>query len=545
MMRSSRCYAVTIAVLSGLGLVLATLLGAGAVAGAAPNFAPLLAAEIAVSSAAAEPAAALFYTATLANLQGFAVAAEVQLPVPAHVSYTNNLSHTPGVGTSSYVAATNSVAWVGSLPAGETLHISYGGVVDNPLHDGTVITAVAEVNDYFNPAYGDVVTTAVHSEPDLALSWRTLTPASARPGEVVTAVLHVENSGETDTHVYVTDTVPSCLALGDVGVRGIVVGPDYIYWDFRLDAGRAHVLTYTATVRETDPATGGSCRRRTATETSQVDDTYHPVFEKSAGVWVRGPLIELVVSTSPLSGVVGEAFTYTVALTNTGDDDGDYAISAAIAGGHFSGTLPAVGALPPGGTYRQTLNGALGGASVLEINTVARERVTPLTATAASTIGVERDITYVYLPLVTRSYTPPCDFLEPNDDFAQATPLVIGTPVVGIFSYDADEDFLVFDVASAGNYTMQTGDLGPDTDTILYLFDEAQALLWWNDDAGPGQLWSTITRHLEPGRYYLKVEDYDPRQFGCDHTYSVSATPAAGVGSLSAGHGVYPENKRR
>ena len=99
---------------------------------------------------------------------------------------------------------------------------------------------------------------------------------------------------------------------------------------------------------------------------------------------------------------------------------------------------------------------------------------------------------------------------------------IIGTASRQVFSYDGDVDYLAFEVTQPNTYTVQTGSLGPDTDTVLYLYDQNQTLLDWNDDAASGTLWSRVGPvYLNAGRYYLKVEDYNPHHYGCGHSYDV------------------------
>lgn len=406
---------ISIAIL--LSMLLICLAGLTLSVQARPLAGPLLEANIAVSTALTEPGSRVTYTATVNNPQIFSVGAEVSLPIPAELSYTGGLTYS--LGAANYKASSRSVVWSGSIAPGETLQIGYAGTVSNPLRNNTVITGQVVVNDYFNPVYSDTTGTTVQSEPDMSPSRKSSAPAAVlQPGQVVTTVLRLENIGNSDTHVYLTETIPSCFSLGDVSVQDIVIGPDYLNWDFDLTAGGVHTLTYQAAARETCLQEGVS--QQVILQTS-VNDSHHPVFTMNSAV-------------------------------------------------------------------------QFGEAAVIE---------------------------EVYLPLIGKGGGVTCDLAEPNNSFARATVVTTDSPSQQVFSYDADVDYLTFEVTQAGEYTVQTANLGPDTDTTLYLYDQAYYLLDWNDDAVVGVLWSRISRYLEAGRYYLKAEDYNPRSFGCDHTYIV------------------------
>lgn len=393
-----------VTVLAGLSLTL--------VVQARPLGSGLLTAGITVSSTTTEPGSSLVYTATVHNARSYAVEAEVSLPLPAEITYAD-LGH--NLGTANYNDTVRSVIWTGSIPAGQTLQLSYTGTVQNPCRDETIITGKVQVDDHFYPVYADNVTSTVQSEPDMSPSYKKSVPAVVtEPGQTVTTTLHLENAGTSGAHVYITETVDSCFRLGDVSVQDVIIGPSYIHWDFDLPAGGVHTMTYRASVKE-DCLTGGGVRQ--VPLGTKVYDSHHPEF------------------TMDNSVQFGE-------------------------------------------------------------------------------------LKLVYLPLLFSNFNS-CDPDEPNNDVTQAVSMTVGSPAWQVFSSDADVDYLVFDVPTAGDYTMQTGNLGQNTDTILYLLDDTGEVLEWNDDDGDN-LWSRIGPfYLAAGRYYLKIEDYNPRQYGCDHTYSV------------------------
>ncbi|HEC36404.1 MAG TPA: PKD domain-containing protein, partial [Anaerolineae bacterium] len=138
----------------------------------------------------------------------------------------------------------------------------------------------------------------------------------------------------------------------------------------------------------------------------------------------------------------------------------------------------------------------------------------------------------VYLPLVLRTYTPPCfDAYEPDDTVDQATAIPVdGTPQRHNFHEAGDVDWIAFEVPDPSvDYLVETFDLN-DTDTVIYLYDsDGERLLDWNDDAAPGVAASRLT--FDPyhaGTFYVKIVQYDPSTGGCDQAYSVRVTAQIG-----------------
>ncbi|WBQ05555.1 PPC domain-containing protein [Kribbella sp. CA-293567] len=105
---------------------------------------------------------------------------------------------------------------------------------------------------------------------------------------------------------------------------------------------------------------------------------------------------------------------------------------------------------------------------------------------------------------------------EAGDSTAAATALSVGTPAAGFIAAEADTDVYRVDVATAGNYTATASSaaLGGNLDIKLDLLNSAGAVVTTADpdsgqtDAGtPTGLGATVTSNLQPGTYYLRIDN--------------------------------------
>ncbi|RMG34892.1 MAG: hypothetical protein D6732_10105 [Methanobacteriota archaeon] len=110
------------------------------------------------------------------------------------------------------------------------------------------------------------------------------------------------------------------------------------------------------------------------------------------------------------------------------------------------------------------------------------------------------------------------DPYEPDNDFNSATPLFFDIPQNHSLVPGNDTDFFVFNVTQQGIVTIDTfGDTG---DPIMYLYDENQNQIDFNDDSG--SLFPRISRTLTPGTYYVQISPYGG--FGLVPWYTISIT---------------------
>jgi len=109
---------------------------------------------------------------------------------------------------------------------------------------------------------------------------------------------------------------------------------------------------------------------------------------------------------------------------------------------------------------------------------------------------------------------PPQDANEPNDAFAQATPLTIGTPLVAVIATTADVDYYSFTVPAGGaSVRFQTFDASGVTcqgnmDPIIGVFGDPpneSAPIAVSDDTGVPPLCEDLTVPLAEGTNYVGV----------------------------------------
>jgi hypothetical protein len=123
------------------------------------------------------------------------------------------------------------------------------------------------------------------------------------------------------------------------------------------------------------------------------------------------------------------------------------------------------------------------------------------------------------------------DANEPNNTFATATPLTIGTPVVAAISPTSDVDYYFFDVPAGGAavrfQTFDSGGVACDpthgnVDPFIGVFDATQTLVAEDDDGGLPPWCEDLTVALAEGTNYVGVAGYPPE---FRYTLSVTIVP--------------------
>ncbi len=83
-----------------------------------------------------------------------------------------------------------------------------------------------------------------------------------------------------------------------------------------------------------------------------------------------------------------------------------------------------------------------------------------------------------------------------------------------------DQDWLRFTAVSGGVYYIETKELGPNSDTVLQLYDrDGTTLLKSNDDAGAGRSASLVFTATVPGDYFVRTTQYNSNIAGADTNY--------------------------
>lgn len=100
--------------------------------------------------------------------------------------------------------------------------------------------------------------------------------------------------------------------------------------------------------------------------------------------------------------------------------------------------------------------------------------------------------------------------VEPNDDCGTATVVTLDDPMQASIDPAGDVDWFEFTVTEAGCYDFETapgeGQDGGDTQMYLYA-DDCVTELAYNDDGGEG-LYSKFQVNLDPGTYFVYVNEY-------------------------------------
>ncbi|MDH4209232.1 MAG: hypothetical protein OEV76_10190, partial [Anaerolineae bacterium] len=123
------------------------------------------------------------------------------------------------------------------------------------------------------------------------------------------------------------------------------------------------------------------------------------------------------------------------------------------------------------------------------------------------------------------------DLYEPDDSIAQAVPISTdGTPQERSLHTAGDLDYASFDAEQGRAYTIETFGLGPEIDTIIYLYDGQGQELAHNDDGTEELLASRIIWIApESGTYYVMVHDLAGDSAGWEATYSLVVEESASL----------------
>ncbi|MFN2243640.1 MAG: PPC domain-containing protein [Anaerolineae bacterium] len=138
--------------------------------------------------------------------------------------------------------------------------------------------------------------------------------------------------------------------------------------------------------------------------------------------------------------------------------------------------------------------------------------------------------TLIFLPLVMRSYPPPPPVVQVADAPGTCPGLSIdlGTFYRDNFDGENDNDCFAFTAVAGQTYVLETGDLGPQADTLLALYaaSDCGTTLAENDDINyPHDVASRIVWTAPAdGVYCALVRSYDWRVYGLDTGYTLRVT---------------------
>ncbi|MBN1955656.1 MAG: right-handed parallel beta-helix repeat-containing protein [Anaerolineae bacterium] len=218
----------------------------------------------------------------------------------------------------------------------------------------------------------------------------------------------------------------------------------------------------------------------------------------------------------------GSVVVYTHTLSNEANVTQAVGLEVSTPAEGFSMTLsPPEAILPPFAqtTISLTVHVArhpdpLGRAVLLAVGSVTG------TATAIDTTTVRWA---VYLPLLQRDY-PLYELVGDAPDVCPGYPISVRVRQYGEdFDHANDNDWYAFGAEAGRIYAVDTFDLGPLADTVLFLYDvDCATLLASNDDCSPGDPRSCLTWQAPAdGTYHLLVRHYDWAQYGAGTEYTL------------------------
>jgi hypothetical protein len=135
--------------------------------------------------------------------------------------------------------------------------------------------------------------------------------------------------------------------------------------------------------------------------------------------------------------------------------------------------------------------------------------------------SVGPDATYE-IRIIASDTVEGADSYEPDDSIAQASSIdTDGTYQSHTLHVTVDVDYVAFLADEGVEYTIETGNLEGDCDTVIYLYDEDGTELDYDDDSGEQSLASRLVWTApDSGIYYVAVEDFHS-QAGPEVSYQI------------------------
>lgn len=135
---------------------------------------------------------------------------------------------------------------------------------------------------------------------------------------------------------------------------------------------------------------------------------------------------------------------------------------------------------------------------------------------------------------LTAAETVNPDPYEPDDVYSQASTIGVGSTQVGHnFHYDGDNDWTKFYAESGTSYVIETLNLAPESDTILWLYapDATTELAWSDDTVGYESriAWTAPTSDY----YYARVHHFRSDAFGVGTGYELRVAVDSGAGATA------------
>ncbi len=183
-------------------------------------------------------------------------------------------------------------------------------------------------------------------------------------------------------------------------------------------------------------------------------------------------------------------------------------------------------------TYRATVDTGTEGQALTNTAFAHSDSHRPISDSA--TVHVYRP-TRIFLPLVMRSYPPAPPMVQVGDapGTCPGLSIALDTFYHDDFDWENDNDWFAFQAVVGLTYVLETGNLGPQGDTLLALFvaTDCGMPLAENDDINyPHDVASRIVWTAPAnGVYSVLVRSYDWRVYGPNTGYTLRVTRSSGV----------------
>jgi uncharacterized repeat protein (TIGR01451 family) len=183
-------------------------------------------------------------------------------------------------------------------------------------------------------------------------------------------------------------------------------------------------------------------------------------------------------------------------------------------------------------TYRATVDAGTEGQALINTAVARSDSYGPVSDSA--TVRVHRP-TRIFLPLVMRGYPPAPPVVQIGDAPGTCPGLSIALDTFYRDDFDGenDNDWFAFQAVAGQTYVLETGNLGPQGDTLLALYaaTDCATPLAENDDINyPHDIASRIVWTAPTnGVYSVLVRSYDWRIYGPDTGYTLRVTRSDGV----------------
>jgi len=322
--------------------------------------------------------------------------------------------------------------------------------------------------------------------------------------------------------------------------------------------GPYHVTTDTASAAAGGTLTNGRYTLHGTLGQTSVATSRNTRSTVTGGIWSGINAAEVLVlektyrDITPACTEVGETLTFIVAVTNNGVRPQTNIV--------LSDTLPVGLTLLPQSvtadkgsvmvgdnaltlhlatlsheeiavlTYRATVDAGSEGRTLVNTATAQSDSHGPVSESA--TVQVYRP-TRIFLPLIMRGYPPAPPVVQIGDAPGTCPGLSIALDTFYRDDFDGenDNDCFAFQAVAGQTYVLETGDLGPQGDTLLVLFaaTDCGTPLAENDDINyPHDIASRIVWTAPAnGVYSALVRSYDWRVYGPGTEYTFRVTRGA------------------